>query len=462
MFKKLRNKFLMLNMIMISILLIGSFAVVFTITYNNVNREVDLRLDRGISSMRVKDFDDGFQRHSKNGEKNDFFKNQFSNPEDIPQAEIPDVPDENSNRDFTPMPNEPTTVKLDSEFNILETRSPYEFEQEFYDTFIENAAQKLNDETSATENILASSHIIKYENSYWKYKLFEVSKNEPNIDKASYYISISNIDMQIEMLKKLIITLILVLLFALGIVFLICLHFANKSIKPIEEAWNKQNQFIADASHELKTPLTTINTNIDVLLAHGSSTIDSEKKWLTYIKDESTRMAKLTNDLLYLARVDHRSDDNIIKTEFSLSSAVQSVLLTMEAVVFEKNLILTDDIEEDINTIGDPSQIKQLIMILLDNAIKYTAGGGTINVSLKSKDRHAILLVRNTGDGIAPEDAEKIFDRFYRSDKSRARNSGGYGLGLAIAKSIVISHGGTIKLNTKQGEYTEFVVKLMI
>lgn len=461
MFKKLRNKFLLLNMIMISILLIGSFAVVFTITYNNVNHEINLRLDRGVSNLKFNGFsNDSFQSRDKGNDRRKHIEDFSADNTENPPSEPPDAPGSDARHDNPPMPNEPTTVKLSREFDIIETRSPYELEDNFYDTVIGDAEQKLSAKLSESDNVSEADHIIKYDNSYWKYVITSASKGEPGGNNAAYYISILNIDTQIEMLKKLIITLIFVLLFALCIVFLICLYFANRSIKPIEEAWDKQNQFIADASHELKTPLTTINTNVDVLLAHGSSTIDSQKKWLTYIKDEATRMAKLTNDLLYLARVDHSSENNIIRTDFSLSSAVQSVLLTMEAVVYEKSLILTDNIDDNLNITGDPSQIKQLIMILIDNAIKYTAGGGTIDVKLKVKEKNAVLSVRNTGDGISPKDAEKIFDRFYRSDKSRARNSGGYGLGLAIAKSIVISHGGTISLSSKLGEYTEFTVKL--
>ena len=262
---------------------------------------------------------------------------------------------------------------------------------------------------------------------------------------AVYYLSISNINTQIGMLQKLIITLSIVLLAALILVFLICLFFANRSIKPIEDAWNKQNQFIADASHELKTPLTTINTNIDLLMTHGDSTINEEKKWLNYIKDESTRMAKLTNDLLYLAKVDHSSENNIIKSTFSFSSAAENVILTTEAVIYEKSLNLVEDLDDEIYISGDESQIKQLVLILLDNAIKYTNQGGTIEVTLKKLDnKTARFIIKNTGNGIPPEDISKIFDRFYRSDKSRDRKSGGYGLGLSIAKSIVVSHKGTI------------------
>ena len=411
MFKKLRNKFLTLNMIMISILLVSAFCVVFMMTYNNINTAVNIQLDRGISNIQPK------------GQR---FFNPFQSDPNMNRKEIfPHIPNNEG-----PAPDEPSSLKLDLDGNIMQTRSPYEYDEEFYSKYL-----------------LISS----YET--------DTSGNEI----AVYYLSISNINTQIGMLQKLIITLSIVLLAALILVFLICLFFANRSIKPIEDAWNKQNQFIADASHELKTPLTTINTNIDLLMTHGDSTINEEKKWLNYIKDESTRMAKLTNDLLYLAKVDHSSENNIIKSTFSFSSAAENVILTTEAVIYEKSLNLVEDLDDEIYISGDESQIKQLVLILLDNAIKYTNQGGTIEVTLKKLDnKTARFIIKNTGNGIPPEDISKIFDRFYRSDKSRDRKSGGYGLGLSIAKSIVVSHKGTIKLKSEPNKFTEFIVELPI
>ena len=443
MFKKLRNKFLTLNMIMISILLVSAFCVVFMMTYNNINTAVNIQLDRGISNIQPK------------GQR---FFNPFQSDPNMNRKEIfPHIPNNEG-----PAPDEPSSLKLDLDGNIMQTRSPYEYDEEFYTTIKDDAIKRIK--SNSSNNNTKTSHIIKYDDSYWKYLIISSYETDTSGNEiAVYYLSISNINTQIGMLQKLIITLSIVLLAALILVFLICLFFANRSIKPIEDAWNKQNQFIADASHELKTPLTTINTNIDLLMTHGDSTIKEEKKWLNYIKDESTRMAKLTNDLLYLAKVDHSSENNIIKSTFSFSSAAENVILTTEAVIYEKSLNLVEDLDDEIYISGDESQIKQLVLILLDNAIKYTNQGGTIEVTLKKLDnKTARFIIKNTGNGIPPEDISKIFDRFYRSDKSRDRKSGGYGLGLSIAKSIVVSHKGTIKLKSEPNKFTEFIVELPI
>lgn len=157
--------------------------------------------------------------------------------------------------------------------------------------------------------------------------------------------------------------------------FFVSRYFANRSIQPVREAFDKQKQFIADASHELKTPLSIINTNADVLLAAGEETIRSQEKWLHYIKSETERMTRLSNDLLYLTEMED-SRDHPLFAKFDLSEAVETIILTMEAVIFEKELILDYDIEPAITVYGNREQIKQVVMILLDSAINIRTPRG--------------------------------------------------------------------------------------
>ena len=170
-------------------------------------------------------------------------------------------------------------------------------------------------------------------------------------------------------------------------------------------------------------------------------------------------MTKLSNDLLYLARIDHEVG-NVIFSKVSFSEAAESVILLMEAVIFENNVNLTYDITPDLFVNGSTEQLKQLVMILLDNAVKYTPKSGDINITLTHESSDAVLTVRNTGVGISEDAQKQIFERFYREDKSRARESGGYGLGLAIAKAITTACKGSIKVYSKKNEYTEFTVKI--
>jgi signal transduction histidine kinase len=170
-------------------------------------------------------------------------------------------------------------------------------------------------------------------------------------------------------------------------------------------------------------------------------------------------MIKLTNDLLYLAQTDH-SDIKLISTDFNLSETIENVILTMEAIIFENNMFLDYNIEPNIICYGNSEQIKQVVMILLDNALKYTNPNGKISLSLKKYNNKAILTISNTGKGIPEEYLNNIFDRFYRLDKSRSKKSGGYGLGLSIAKSIVEQHKGKISVKSIINDITTFTVEL--
>lgn len=428
MFKKLRNKFLILNMTLISVLLITAFGMVLAFSISNADRELDSRLQMNIFGAGEEFHPGGMQG----------LRNLHPNMQD--DAEPPE------NR---PEPIENVSLRLDKDGNILEVRSRIEYEDEFYESVISGAM---------TEEVGSApvSRMIKTDNGYYKYRIFA---SENDLGERVYYMNMTNADAQIKMLENLALTLFIVLIAALALVFLICLFFANRAIRPIQEAWDKQNQFIADASHELKTPLAAINTNIDVLLAHGDSTINQEKKWLSYIKDESSRMAELTGDLLSLARLDAGGAEKVMLTEVSFSRAVESVILANEAVIFEKNLKFTESVEEGIMIRGDESRIKQLTLILLDNAMKYVSERGEIRLELKSENGRARLIVSNSFSGELETD--KVFDRFYRSDQSRTRSSGGYGLGLAIAKSITDLHGGTIRLKNRDGA-AEFIVEIPV
>lgn len=246
------------------------------------------------------------------------------------------------------------------------------------------------------------------------------------------------------------------------LVFLVITIFLAKwAIHPVEHAWEKQKQFVADASHELKTPLTVIATNADVILANPYTQVKDQLKWLNYIKIETEHMTKLVNDLLYLAKLD---DEEVLthKMLFNLSDSLMNICLPFECVIFESNKTFNMNIAPDIKYYGDEGRLKQLGVILLDNAIKHTPENEKIdfNVALDNTKNKILISVTNTGPGIPEEYHKKIFERFYRVDKSRARATGGYGLGLAIAKNIVMQHNGTIHVTSSLEGPTTFWVSL--
>ena len=246
---------------------------------------------------------------------------------------------------------------------------------------------------------------------------------------------------------------------SLVILFFISIYFTNKAINPLEETFKKQKQFIADASHELRTPLTIIKTNVSILKENELDTIHSQKKWINYIDSQASRMSTLVNEMLSLANLDaNRSKQE--KININLSNLVTDSLLVFEVVIFEKGLVLEEGVGDNIFIKGEQDQIKKLISILMDNAIKYTNKNGKISVSLISEKNKAKLVIKNTGEGIGNEHLDKIFERFYRVDDSRDRGTGGYGLGLSIAKAIVDDHKGKIYAESIINNETSFIIEL--
>lgn len=246
---------------------------------------------------------------------------------------------------------------------------------------------------------------------------------------------------------------------SLVLLFFISIYFTNKAIIPLEEIFKKQKQFIADASHELRTPLTIINTNVSLLRENEMETIYSQRKWINYIESQADRMSILINEMLSLANLDANKKKEE-KVNINLSKMLSDSLLVFEVVIFEKGLILEEDLADNIFIKGEQNQIKKLISILMDNAIKYTNNNGKITVSLINERNKAKLIVRNTGEGIKREHLEKIFEKFYRVDDSRDRGTGGYGLGLSIAKSIVEDHKGKIHAESIINNETAFIIEL--
>lgn len=239
---------------------------------------------------------------------------------------------------------------------------------------------------------------------------------------------------------------------------------ARIAVRPVEDAWKKQQRFVADASHELKTPLTVILANNDILLSHPDKTVAEQEKWVISTEEEAERMEGLVQNLLLLAQTEQEAIDSqkpaTPHTEVNLSEIAQKSTLQYEAVAFEKGIRLENDIEEGITFFGDGEKLERLFKILLDNACKYANIEGTVQVTLKH-DRDGILLqVLNTGVVIAQDDLIHIFERFYRSDKARSHETGGYGLGLAIAQNIVATHDGAIDVTSSEEEGTVFSVKL--
>ncbi|KZL89650.1 sensor histidine kinase [Clostridium magnum] len=415
MFKQLRNRFLVLNLVIISIMMIISFTSIYLITYKNVRNDISMEMSK------VSDF---------NKKPDNILKEQHN------------LDSNNKKEEHRGERSISFTLIIDNNKKIINSFSIFDMDEKFY----ESAKDKALSENS-------SNGRFKLEDTYWEF----VIKESP--EDLGYKMVFLDVTSRYSYLTNLIYTFSAVALVTLIAIYFISRFFANKSIKPIKETFDRQKQFVADASHELKTPLAVINTNADVLLSNSEDTIINQSKWIYFIKSEVERMTKLTNDLLYLAKADN-SDMKLISTDFDLSETIENVILTMEASIFENNMVLDYNIEPNVISHGNSEQIKQVVMILLDNALKYTNPEGKISLSFKKYNNKAILKISNTGKGISEEHLDKIFDRFYCVDKSRSKNSGGYGLGLSIAKAIVEQHNGKISVKSSLNENTTFTVEL--
>ena len=257
-------------------------------------------------------------------------------------------------------------------------------------------------------------------------------------------------------LSRQVLSSVLVLAAALVCFFLVSLFLSRWALRPVEKSWRQQQQFVADASHELKTPLTVLLADVDILLAHPEETVDSQRKWVTYIQDEALRMKGLVEDLLFLARSDSAAEKDCRRERVSLSDLCWSCLLSFEPVAFERGAELNGDIAPEVTVLGDEEQLRRLVTILLDNACKYCGAQGRVDLALGESGERVSLTVANTGDPIPPEVLPHLIERFYRQDSARARDSGGYGLGLAIAASVAERHRGKLSVTSTAQEGTVF------
>jgi hypothetical protein len=249
---------------------------------------------------------------------------------------------------------------------------------------------------------------------------------------------------------------------AIFIFYIISFFLSRWCIRPIEESWNKQQKFVADASHELKTPLTVILANLSLLRSELKKIQPTSEKYLEYIEEETRHMSRLVNDMLFLAKTDALQEDFKQET-VNFSEICLNSYLSFESVAYEKGIQMSlDSDEEDLIVSGSCDKLHQLCEILLDNACKYTEEKGNIHISLHHKGNMLSLKVNNSGTPIPKSKLPHLFERFYRVDESRTRSGASYGLGLSIAESIVTIHHGKITVDSSPADGTTFHVKLPI
>lgn len=237
-------------------------------------------------------------------------------------------------------------------------------------------------------------------------------------------------------------------------VFLLIVFVSKRIVRPYAESYEKQKQFITDAGHEIKTPLTIIDADVAVLEMEGE-----ENEWIADIQKQTKRLRELTDDLIYLSRMEENSGLGG-KSEFSISEAAWETAESFQAVAVARKKEFRCEIAPMVSYCGDLKSIRRLFTILLDNAMKYSEPGGSIVFSLQKKGKNIWITVYNTAEQIDPEQLPRLFERFYRTDRSRNSRTGGYGIGLSIAKAITEAHKGKITVSSQDGKSLTFTVIL--
>ncbi len=419
MIAKLRKKFILVIMLCVMSTISIALGSLFVINYISYKRNVNNFLERELdmySGFREERLPDKNRR-----EDNDIFS--FNMFDDKPMHFLPSV-----------------CITLDYCGSVIESKINY---LELSDEDIDKLANTIV--TSKQKRGSVSSFGLEY-----------LSITE---DNYTYIVAADN-SFESGNIRNLFILCIISFMISFFVFFAISVLLSTWILKPVEKSWQQQNRFVSDASHELRTPITVILANLNILSSKKDDLIKTQYQWIDNTKEEANRMKQLVDELLFLARSDDRQN-KLVFSKIDLSELLLSRMLSFEALAFEKGIRLDYDISDDLNIIGHEGNVKQLISILLDNAMKYCGDKGSVYLKAYTAKDKTYILVQNSGDPIDAEELKYIFERFYRTDKSRARTEGGYGLGLAIAKTIVDSMHGKISVLSDKENGTVFKLELL-
>lgn len=312
---------------------------------------------------------------------------------------------------------------------------------------------------------IVGSRTIQRQHSPQKIRTYTISVhtdgNQTNVPALEGYIRASQSSEEIELVRT-------QLLWGLGMGGMLAIAFVGvgglwltqKAFEPVEKSFKQLKQFTADASHELRSPLTAIKMSVDVMRNHPERIHPKDIKKLEAIASASVQINHLVEELLFLARMDAASSMPMEKMEVSLTQVLQEVTEHLTPTAELKDIHFNCELPPNISVLGNKMQLTRLFKNLLENAIYYTPKGGKVKISLAKNNRLATVRIQDTGIGIAPEHLPLIFDRFWRADQARSRREGGSGLGLSIGKAIVQWHGGKITVKSQADQGSCFQVRL--
>lgn len=422
---KLRNRLIAAIMAFVAVIMLVAFASIYTVTYVRIHNE---NMEKVASKETVRVTSDGQMILDDQVIKDAVVVNRIS-----PELGV----------HFNLLVNDAGT--------IIEIDSALDLTKEDYETAMSIAMKNLN------------GGIAELGGRKWQYTTgtgMYQSDDDNSLIQASGLTAIRFLDVtdSHQMLATLLITLFGLYITLMVTFFILAWYFASRSVRPMAEAWESQRQFIADASHELKTPISALNANLDVMYASQENTIKEQVKWLDNSKKVLTRMTALIQSMLELAKVDESNNKHSIEKVY-INNLLDEVIDYYTPLADNKNIALVEEIEPEIDILSNYSMILQVIEILMDNAIKYTNDSGEIKIVAHTEKRGIVVQIHNTGVGISPVDIDKIFERFYRGDKARVYKEGSYGLGLSIAKATVQKLHGEIVVKSNS-ERTIFSVRI--
>ena len=435
MIRKLRLKFILVSMLSVTIVMVLLIGVINIMNYKSVVKSADRILsmltDGGgrFPGITGRNQETGSER-SRSGSRRD-----SRNPEDFLRWMTRFSSDENENNPELRYESRFFSVTLDLSGEVKSTRTD------------RISAVDSEDAAEMAREIYLSGNVVGFKGDYRFRKTINPNNNMILIIFYDCGRSLSNV-------RSFLFTSIAISLICLFMVYILIAVFSKAVIRPAAEAYEKQRQFITDAGHELKTPLAIINADADVLDMELG--VDGEEEtsneWLADIRKQTSRLTELTSNLIYLAKTEEGTREAFTFVDFPVSDVIAQEAESFKGPAQAAGKNLDIKIEDNLSMNGDQKAIRQLVDIFLDNAIKYSPEGGTISVKLKKSGRYIGLTVTNsTKTPVTKEHTKHMFDRFYRTDASRNSDTGGYGIGLSIAKSIVEIHKGKISANSQDG-----------
>lgn len=305
--------------------------------------------------------------------------------------------------------------------------------------------------TSTSEAVDYVEEILQKEKTKGLINIYKYQVTQKDYGKLIVFVDVSR---DLEMFRYFLFNSLLIFLISLSGISILILILSKKAVEPIAKSYENQKRFITDASHELKTPLTIISTNAEVL-----EMTSGENEWTKSIRNQVERLSLLVSSLVDLTRMDEDSS-NFKTTDFSLSDAVEETVEHFILVFNSQYKSITINIDKNISYHGNEESIRQLVSILLDNAAKYSNSKSEIKITLKKQGKKSYLSVTNEAEGLNKGNLNILFERFYRTDSSRNIKTGGYGIGLSIAKAITINHKGKISAYSPDGKSITITVIL--